>query len=133
MKVSYTASKCSGYNCNTIQIDYTMQSGTQKEYHPSPGTSFGSTTRTAYLPNNADGQMLLQRLKYAFMHGLTFTVGTSLTNGARNVITWSSIHHKTSLSGGAHGFPDSGYFYNCNDELNAVGVPASDSIELLSV
>lgn len=75
--------------------------------------------------SNTDGQELLKRLKYAFLHGLTFTVGTSITTGAKNQCTWASIHHKTSPSGGvqAHGFPDPNYFKNCNAELDGLGVP----------
>ncbi len=81
--------------------------------------------------SNLDGQALLKRLKYAFLHGLTFTVGTSLTTGRDNQCTWASIHHKTSRSGGvrSHGFPDADYFNNCNAELDALGVPRAHSLD----
>jgi deltex-like protein len=72
---------------------------------------------------------LLKRLQYAFSHGLTFTVGTSLTSGLSNSVVWASIHHKTSPSGGAYGFPDVNYFANCNLELDSLGVPLADQIE----
>jgi deltex-like protein len=64
-------------------------------------------------------------MKYAFAHGLTFTVGTSLTTGRSNVVTWTSIPHKTSFEGPAdpHGFPDDRYLANCNDALDSLGVP----------
>jgi deltex len=88
-----------------------------------PGHAFEGATRIAYIPNNVDGRKLLKRLEYAFSHGLTFTIGTSLSSGKVNVVTWASIHHKTSVSHGPHGFPDPGYFYNCNEELDALGVP----------
>ena len=91
-----------------------------------PGLPFAGASRIAYLPDNAEGRRLLKRLEYAFSKGLTFTVGTSLSTGQGDVVTWASIHHKTSISGGAHGFPDPSYFYNCNDELDAVGVPSAD-------
>jgi deltex-like protein len=119
---------CSGYYPGAIIIDYLLAAGIQKVYHPNPGTPYGSTFRRAFLPDNADGRNLLKRLKYAFRHGLTFRVGTSLTTGVSNVITWSSIHHKTSLARGPHGFPDLGYFINSNEELDAIGVPASDNL-----
>merc|ERR1712176_531392 len=102
---------------------YSIPSGIQQSYHENPGLRYGGTYRVAYLPDNYDGRSLLLRLKYAFLHGLIFTIGTSLTTGANNVVTWTSIHHKTSLHGGVHGFPDENFIYNCNCELDAVGVP----------
>jgi deltex-like protein len=119
---------CSGYARGAIVIDYTFRYDIQKAYHPNPSVSHGSTFRRAFLPDIADGHNLLKRLKYAFRHGLTFCIGTSLTTGTPNVITWSSIHHKTSLANSAHGFPDLGYFINCNEELDSLGVPAAKSL-----
>ena len=46
-----------------------------------------------------------------------------LKTGITNQITWASIHHKTSLKGGAHGYPDDQYLTNCNDALDALHVP----------
>jgi DNA-binding PadR family transcriptional regulator len=40
-------------------------------YHDNPGQRQSGKCAIAYLPNNAEGQMLLKRLKYAFMHWLT--------------------------------------------------------------
>lgn len=60
---------------------------------------------------------------------LTFTVGTSLTTGVADSCTWASIHHKTSLSEGAHGYPDSNYFCNCNAELDTLGVPSASKLD----
>jgi deltex-like protein len=119
---------CSGYDPGAIIIDYLLVGDIQKVYHPNPGTPYGPVSRRAFLPDDSDGRNLLKRLKYAFRHGLTFCVGTSLTTGVSNVITWSSIHHKTSLTRGPHGFPDLGYFINSNDELDALGVPAADNL-----
>ena len=97
-------------------------------FYSLPLWSTKGTTRIAYLPDCAEGQQLLKRLEYAFTRGLTFTVGTSLTSGATNVVVWGSIHHKTSSSGGVHGYPDVGYFFNCNAELDALGVPLADEL-----
>ena len=96
-------------------------------FRSNPGVLFTGATRIAYLPDNTEGRELLKRLEYAFLHGLTFTVGTSLSTGAANAVTWASIHHKTSISG-THGFPDPSYFYNCNAELDGLGVPASSEL-----
>jgi hypothetical protein len=119
---------CAGFENSsngTIEIKYEMHSNFQKSYHPNPGVFYLGTERIAYLPNNYQGLELLKRLKYAWSRGLTFTVGTSLTTGLENNIVWASIHHKTSLGGGVgrHGFPDGGYFLNCNAELDSLGVP----------
>ena len=89
-----------------------------------------SADRVAYLPDTVEGNSLLKRLTYAFVHGLTFVVGVSLTTGRANSVTWASIHHKTSPTGGvqSHGFPDPNFFTNCNDELDALNVPPANDL-----
>lgn len=111
----------------TIRIDYNIPDGIQASYMENPGKHYTRTRRVAYLPHNDDGRRLLVRLQYAFEHGLTFRVGTSLTTGLHNQVTWTSVHHKTSVDGGirAHGFPDPNYFDNCNDALDALHVPSA--------
>lgn len=47
-----------------------------------------------------------------------------------NVCTYSSIHHKTCLSGGVHGYPDPNYFANCNRELDRANVPGADELDV---
>ena len=39
-------------------------------------------------------------LKRAFDAQLIFTVGTSVTTGQSDVVTWNDIHHKTNTHGG---------------------------------
>ncbi|NWW64365.1 DTX3L ligase, partial [Ifrita kowaldi] len=90
-----------GYpNCDTIQIDYIMEGGIQTSSHPNPGQHYQSTHRRAYLPDNKEGQEILQLLRRAFDQKLIFTVGQSRTTGEQNVITWNDIHHKTARDGG---------------------------------
>ncbi|KAL7531827.1 hypothetical protein ACHAXR_004260, partial [Thalassiosira sp. AJA248-18] len=131
MSVMVDPQRCSGFDVNSIVITYDIQAGTQLEYHESPGQKHGGKFTSAFLPNNPDGRNLLKRFKFAWMHGLTFTVGTSLTTGRSNQCVWASIHHKTSTTGGVerHGYPDPGYFINCNEELNGIGVPAADALD----
>lgn len=74
--------KCSGYDEDTIQINYQIYAAIQKPYHPYPNVRHSSTNVKAYLPNNDEGNNLLKRLKYVFEHGLTFTVGTSMILGS---------------------------------------------------
>ena len=71
--------------------------------HPHPGTRYNGMTRTAYLPNNKEGQHILKLLKKAFEARLVFTIGQSVTTGRQGQITWNDIHHKTSMYGGATG------------------------------
>mmetsp|Transcript_31077 Transcript_31077/g.48028 ORF Transcript_31077/g.48028 Transcript_31077/m.48028 type:complete len:578 (-) Transcript_31077:19-1752(-) len=128
MKIELQPSKqCPGYPSaqGVISIIYNMPSGTQARYHENPGASYPSTTRVAYLPNTLEGRQLLYRLVYAWKRGLTFRVGTSLTTHQANQVTWASIHHKTSLHGGVHGYSanDTSYLPNCNASLDALNVP----------
>ena len=131
MAISQSTKSCSG--CESIpslMIKYHIKKSIQKSYHDNPGQYQHGKYATAYLPYNADGENLLKRLKFAFRHGLTFTVGTSMTTGRTNQCTWSSIHHKSSPTRGvtSHGFPDPGYFVNCNEELDSVNVPPAHSL-----
>jgi deltex-like protein len=125
MRISYSNSiRCGGFdNCGSIIISYEIPSGIQSSFHENPGQQYHGTNRNAYLPDNEEGRELLDRLVFAWNHGLTFTVGTSLTTGQPNCVTWTSIHHKTSPRGGHHGFPDQGYFLNAHGELDSAGVP----------
>jgi deltex len=109
-------------------IFYHIYADMQKKYHPHPGVRHGGAKRTAYLPETVDGHRLLKRLAYAFMHGLTFTVGVSLKTKQDNAVTWASIPHKTSLNGGQFGFPDPHYMDMCNNALDELEVPTADDL-----
>ncbi|NXJ90049.1 DTX3L ligase, partial [Corythaixoides concolor] len=110
--------------CGTIEITYSMCSGIQTSNHPNPGKPYVATSRTAYLPDNREGQEILQLLKRAFSQKLIFTVGQSRTTGAQGVITWNDIHHKTSIYGGPtnFGYPDPDYLKRVRSELKAKGI-----------
>ena len=91
-----------GYkNYGTIVIDYDFPGGIQSAQHPNPGSGYAGTHRTAYLPDNKEGREVLALLKRAFDQLLLFTIGTSVTTGATNVVVWNDVHHKTSRHGGA--------------------------------
>ncbi|XP_055955559.1 uncharacterized protein LOC126816067 isoform X1 [Patella vulgata] len=108
----------------TIEIKYIFRDGIQSEKHPNPGKPFKGTTRTAYLPDNRDGQEVLSLLKTAWDRRLIFTVGKSVTTGQNDVVTWNDIHHKTRVHGGpdSYGYPDLGYLNRVKKELMAHGV-----------
>ncbi|NWR58105.1 DTX3L ligase, partial [Bucorvus abyssinicus] len=125
MSTRRMSSPLPGYpNCGTIVITYDMRNGIQTSNHPHPGRPYGATSRTAYLPDNKEGQEILQLLKRAFNQKLIFTVGQSRTTGAQDVITWNDIHHKTCKSGGPtnFGYPDPDYLQRVRSELKAKGI-----------
>ncbi|XP_031603841.2 uncharacterized protein LOC116326633 [Oreochromis aureus] len=122
----YTSpSSLPGYlDCSTIVISYDIPSGIQTAKHPNPGQPYHGIHRTAYLPNNKEGNEVLQLLKKAFDQRLIFTVGTSRTTGLDGQVTWNDIHHKTSTSGGPNcfGYPDPEYLSRVKEELKAKGI-----------
>jgi len=113
-------------DCGVIQISYQFPDGHRN------GVYYRGTSRTAYLPDNKEGNQILEMLKTAFHRRLSFTVGDSVTTGRKNVVVWNSIHHKTSLNGGTsnYGYPDPTYFFRVSNELAAKGIfPPEDKEE----
>ncbi|KAK6185919.1 hypothetical protein SNE40_008053 [Patella caerulea] len=107
-----------------LEITYSFHDGIQDESHPNPGRPYEGIRRRAYLPNNKDGQDILQLLYKAFDARLIFTIGDSCTTGKSGVITWNDIHHKTSMTGGPtnHGYPDPTYLNRVKEELACKGI-----------
>lgn len=125
MSFHFTLSRLPGYpTCGTIVIQYDMKGGIQTKDHPNPGAPYQAISRRAYLPNNKEGQEILQLLRRAFKQKLIFTVGQSRTTGLQGVITWNDIHHKTSVYGGPtnFGYPDPDYLKRVRSELKARGI-----------
>ncbi|XP_017306398.1 E3 ubiquitin-protein ligase DTX3L isoform X3 [Ictalurus punctatus] len=110
--------------CGTIIISYHIPDGTQTSEHPNPGKPYYGTHRTAYLPDNAEGNHVLKLLRRAFDQKLTFTVGFSRTTGADDMVIWNDIHHKTNTHGGpqSYGYPDPDYLQRVKEELKAKGI-----------
>ncbi|XP_034170194.2 E3 ubiquitin-protein ligase DTX3L [Pangasianodon hypophthalmus] len=110
--------------CGTIEINYIIPDGIQTNEHPNPGKRYHGTRRTAYLPDNAEGNHVLQLLRRAFDQKLIFTVGFSRTTGVDDVVIWNDIHHKTNTYGGpeSYGYPDPDYLKRVKEELKAKGV-----------
>lgn len=110
--------------CGTIVIDYCIPSGIQTEEHPKPGRLFSGASRTAYLPDNEEGNEVLRLLTKAFEQKLIFTVGRSRTTGKDDQVTWNDIHHKTFQQGGPQnfGYPDPKYLARVKDELKSKGI-----------
>ncbi|CAG0917569.1 unnamed protein product [Notodromas monacha] len=119
-----------GFSCPTIYIYYSFPNSTfvQDDTHPEPGHQFSADNfpRVAYLPYNHEGKEICNLFRIAFERRLIFTVGTSATTGRKSVVTWTGIHHKTSMYPGPFGYPDPAYFDNVKGELAAVGVTPAD-------
>ena len=117
----YERTPLPGYpGCGTIVITYNIPNGIQGPQHPNPGQRYTGKHRTAYLPDNKEGRVvvkvlvlyrdnitvvtslsaLIQLLQKAWDAKLIFTIRTSLTTGDCNVVIWNDIHHKTSRTGG---------------------------------
>ncbi|KAL6074725.1 E3 ubiquitin-protein ligase [Balamuthia mandrillaris] len=112
----------------TIQISYHFPDGVQGPQHPNPGQSYSGTSRVAYLPDNKEGNEVLQLLEVAWERKLLFQIGTSVTTGQTNTVVWNGVHHKTSTSGGptSYGYPDETYFERVKGELEDKGVTLAD-------
>ncbi|CAM5169055.1 unnamed protein product [Eretmochelys imbricata] len=108
----------------TVIIQYVFPPGIQGVEHPNPGVRYPGTTRVAYLPDCPEGNKVLALFRKAFDQRLTFTIGTSMTTGRANVITWNDIHHKTNCTGGPQlfGYPDPTYLARVQEELRAKGL-----------
>ena len=104
MNVSKSSFKLPGYensSAGTIVVTYHFSNGIQGPRHPNPGHTYyaSSFPRTAYFPDNDQGNKVVRLMKTAFDRKLIFTVGRSVTPGQDNIITWKGILHKTRIKG----------------------------------
>ena len=93
--------------------------------------------------------MALHGIYMAWNQRLHFTIGTSLTTGMGNTITWNDIHMKTQVrksllqnsiniivnfqpSGGQHGYPDPNYLTNLKDDLSVRGITEATIVDHMS-
>jgi deltex-like protein len=83
-------SHCSGFEgCGLFAIIYQFGSGSrQSRFMPEPGKRYSGASRSAYLPNTAEGRKAVGLLKRAFAAGHVFQVGESGTTGQRNTTVW---------------------------------------------
>jgi hypothetical protein len=85
------------HSTDFIQIVYEIPNGIQRQATCNPGHPYQGTHSRRLPPQRDQGHHLLVRLKSAWNSGLIFTIGTSLSTGECNAVTWSTILHKTSL------------------------------------
>lgn len=117
-------SRLPGESCDTVVVSYDFPSGRQGPRHPSPGSHYHGTGRTAYFPYSPRGRVVLQQLMRAWDARVLFTVGTSVTTGMSDCVVWNGVHHKTNMSGGPihYGYPDATYLDRVSEEMASVGV-----------
>jgi len=112
----------------TITIHFSFRSGVQGPEHPSPGQAYTAHNfpRQAYLPDTPDGCRALHGLYLAWEQRLLFTVGTSMTTGQPNCVTWNDIHLKTHRNGPNHSYPDPNFLTNLMQELAGFGITEAE-------
>eukprot|EP00304_Pavlova_gyrans_P001839 CAMPEP_0206051746 /NCGR_PEP_ID=MMETSP1466-20131121/32146_1 /ASSEMBLY_ACC=CAM_ASM_001126 /TAXON_ID=44452 /ORGANISM="Pavlova gyrans, Strain CCMP608" /LENGTH=444 /DNA_ID=CAMNT_0053426877 /DNA_START=83 /DNA_END=1417 /DNA_ORIENTATION=+ len=126
--VARDSEPCEGHeDAATWVLIYSFPSGIQGPQHPAPGEPYHGTERQCFIPDTQAGNRTVQLLKEAFLRGITFKIGTSVTTGRPNTVTWN-IHHKTSRGGGAqrYGWPDPSYHDRCAAECAALGLMMND-------
>ncbi|PFX14656.1 E3 ubiquitin-protein ligase DTX3L [Stylophora pistillata] len=108
----------------TVVVSYNFPSGIQGWQHPTQGQPYRERYFTAYLPNNSEGQKVLQLLMKAFDAQLLFTIGKCQVTGEENQIVCNGIEHKINRSGGLpkHGYPDATYLGRVKEQLAKIGI-----------
>ncbi|KAL3912298.1 MAG: hypothetical protein SGILL_006938 [Bacillariaceae sp.] len=106
-----------------IKLHYEMPDGFQKVYHNRPGERYRGCVRNAYLPDTLEGRTILERLVYAFSHGLTFQISPNKRKpDEKDVVNYATIPHRAA----ALDEKDDQqilYYIACHDELDQLGVP----------
>lgn len=97
--------------CDTIVIEYRI---TESPYNE---------LRNAFLPDDTEGQRVLELLKKAWDRRLIMALGHSATRNQSNIPVWN-VHHKTARNGGppCYGYPDPTYLARVTQELRERGV-----------
>jgi deltex-like protein len=67
-------------------MEFDFDDGTQGKDHPAPGMPYSGTGRTAYLPDNDEGNEILKLFKIGWKRRLLFRIGTSVTTGEENTV-----------------------------------------------
>eukprot|EP00731_Ephydatia_muelleri_P020703 Em0013g430a len=112
-----------GYEgCGTILIAYDIPDGIQGPEHPSPGARFYGTTRSAYLPDNAEGREVLAM----FGHLLWLHLQKTLFEAATESVGSKDDIHCRHLRYNWYGYPDATYLRRVKQELASRGITLDD-------
>jgi deltex-like protein len=108
---------------DVMKILYEMPDGYQKEFHNKPGERYRGCTKVAFLPDTEEGRALLERLIYAFEHGLTFHIAPNKRKpDEKDVVDYATIPHR-SVALDEKDDKQILYYIACHDELDQLGVP----------
>ncbi|KAL3912575.1 MAG: hypothetical protein SGARI_001085 [Bacillariaceae sp.] len=112
-----------GEDKRVIKILYEIPDGYQKEYHNKPDERFRGCTKVAYVPDTEEGNRIVERLVYAFRHGLTFQIAPNERNPSeKDVAQYGKVPHRTA----ALDEKDDKqilYYVALHDVLDQLGVP----------
>ena len=116
--------RLAGYpDCDVIEIKYEINRGVQNNRHPNPGKEYEGVEWSAFLPDNPQGNRVLELFKRAWKMKRTFTVGRSLALDLDNRVTWNDIHHKTNRQPHEpYGYPDPTYLSRVVEDMKAMGI-----------
>jgi deltex len=123
---------CSGSaKHGTYEVTYIFNNSIQGSRMKNPGKNYRGTTRRCYYPNTKEGNAMVELLKKAFMKGVLFVVGQSVSSGMDNCVIWGGIHQKTQTSGGPqnHGWPDPKRLQIMTDECKQNGVELENQLD----
>lgn len=109
---------------NWIELQVDFPGGTQGPRQPNPGAFYTGTARHLFYPNDSEGTRAVSLIKQAFLRGILFKIGTSVSTGSSNTVVFGGIHLKTSMRGGPtnHGYPDSSWFDRFKSECLTSGL-----------
>ena len=107
-----------------IQIEYNIPDGYQKQFHDKRGGRFRGCKKIAYIPDTTEGRKLLERLVYAFRHGLTFKIVNNPNDPTteKDIVDWATIPHMGSVVDEKDDMQFL-HFVSCQEELDQLGVP----------
>lgn len=108
-----------------IEVEYIIPGGIQKTYHENPGVPYSGCTKVAYVHDTVEGRMLLERLIYAFSHGLTFRIRGNDSGSQIGVVDWASIPHVVNVDDAivVAGQNTHCYYAAFHEALDQQGVP----------
>lgn len=104
-------------SCGIIVMQFRFPPGKDDQ-----GIDFAERKERGFLPDDAQGRVVLALMRLAFRRRVLFGLGESMTLGIRRATF--NVHLKTSRTGGSarHGYPDSEYFGRVLAELRSNGV-----------
>jgi deltex-like protein len=125
MAVAHEQTPLPGFHdCGTLVLHFAIPAGTQSESQPLPGEPYAPFQFTTFLPDNSEGQHVLEFIKKACNRGLLFRIGQNQQTRRMDTVVVNGINFKVQRNGGAfaRGFPDPHYLSMLKADLSEVGI-----------